>query len=105
MGSGLISAITLMSYENVAQGNQPRPHFTEDELLAGIAAVARAHLAWTGAVTRDLPLVETFSLDSLRQLTLVIELENRFRVKLDDLDEEALVTVGDVVDVIRRKLA
>lgn len=78
---------------------------TDAEILAGIAEVARTHLAWTGPLRRDLPLVETFSLDSLRQLTLVIELENRFRVKLDDLDEESLVTVGDVVDVLRRKVA
>jgi acyl carrier protein len=94
-----------MSCENVVPRNQPQPRSTEDEILAGIADVARTHLAWTGEVRRDMPLVETFSLDSLRQLTLVIELENRFRVKLDDLDEETLVTVGDVVDVLRRKLA
>jgi acyl carrier protein len=76
----------------------------EAEVLCGIADVARAHLNWTGPLTRDMPLVETFELDSLRQLTLVIEIENRFRICLDGEDEQSLCTVGDLLDVIRRKL-
>ncbi|MGE5358840.1 MAG: acyl carrier protein [Bacteroidales bacterium] len=78
---------------------------TDDEILAGIADVARKHLAWMGPLSLDMPLVETFELDSLRQLTLVIELENRFRVKLDEEDEQSLATVGDLVNLIRRKRA
>ncbi len=74
-------------------------------LLTGIEDVARRHLAWTGALTRDMPLVETFELDSVKQLTLLIELENRFRIRLDDQDEASLATVGDLVDVIGRKVA
>ena len=74
-----------------------------DDVLDGIAAVARQHLQWHGRVSRDLPLVEAFDLDSLRQLTLVVELEDRFRVRLDDEDPAALKTVGDLVDAIRRK--
>ena len=77
----------------------------EADVLAGVLDVARAHLDWTGPVSRDMPLVETFNLDSLRQLTLVIEIENRFRIRLDDEDEAALSTVGDLLDVIRRKVA
>ncbi len=72
-------------------------------MLAGIADVARQHLGWTGPLEETMPLVETFELDSLRQLTLVIELENRFQVKLDEQDEESITTVGDLVKVIRRK--
>ncbi len=78
---------------------------TEAEILDGVLDVARTHLNWTGPVSRDMPLVETFNLDSLRQLTLVIEVENRFRVRLDDQDEASLGTVGDLLDVIRRKVA
>ncbi len=75
------------------------------EVLAGIADVAREHLHWNGPLTPEMRLVETFDLDSLRQLTLVIELENRFRVKLDDEDDESLETVGDLIALIRRKRA
>ncbi len=78
---------------------------TEQEALDGIAEVARAHLGWSGPLSRDLPLVETLELDSLRLLTLVIELEDRFRITLDQRDEDSLCTVGDLLDVIKRKAA
>ncbi len=74
-------------------------------VLAGIIEVARRHLDWHGEVSRDMPLVETFNLDSLRQLTLIVEIEDRFRIRLDDRDEESIATVGDLVDAIRRKRA
>ncbi len=77
----------------------------DGDLLTAIAEVARKHLEWKGEVSRDMPLLETFDLDSLRQLTLVVELEDRFRIRLDERDEESISTVGDLADVIRRKLA
>ena len=43
-------------------------------------------------------------LDSLRLLTLVLEVENRFRICLDDGDELAVETAGDLVALIRRRL-
>jgi acyl carrier protein len=52
-----------------------------------------------------MPLVETLGLDSVKQLTLVIEIEDRFRIRLDDQDEASLATVGDLLDVIGRKVA
>jgi acyl carrier protein len=87
-------------------GHQDTGHGHRDDafVLAGIADVARQHLQWTAPASRDLPLVEAFELDSLRQLTLLIELENRFRIRLDDRGETSILTVGDLVDVIRRKL-
>jgi acyl carrier protein len=77
----------------------------EHEVLAQIARVARSHLAWSGALARELDLLETFALDSLRQITLVVELEDTFRIRLDDQDERTIRTVGDLVDLIRVKIA
>jgi acyl carrier protein len=74
-------------------------------VLAAVAEIARTHLAWSGPLSPEMPLVETFGLDSVRQLTLVIEIEDRFRIRLDDQDEASLVTVGDLLDVIGRKVA
>ncbi len=76
----------------------------EEAIAATIADVARNHLEWHGVVSRDLPLVEGFELDSLRQLTLVMEIENRFRIRFSEEDEASLVTVGDLIDAIGRKL-
>jgi acyl carrier protein len=50
-------------------------------------------------------LVEALDLDSLRLLTLVVEVEDRFRICLDEEDEAQIQTVGDLLDAIRRKRA
>ncbi|HEY7214084.1 MAG TPA: acyl carrier protein [Thermoanaerobaculia bacterium] len=77
---------------------------SDEAILAGIQEVARLHLGWEEALTPDMRLVEDLHLDSIRLLTLAAEVENRFRVFLDELDEGAVATVGDLVSVIRRKL-
>jgi acyl carrier protein len=77
---------------------------SDEVILAGIAEVARAHLGWDGIVTPELRLVEDLRLDSIRLLTLAAEVENRFRVLLDEGDEAGIETVGDLVAVVRGKL-
>jgi acyl carrier protein len=74
------------------------------DILNGIAEVAREHLGWEGPLTADMRLIEDLRLDSVRLLTLAAEVENRFRVRLDENDEAAIVTVGDLVETVRRKL-
>jgi acyl carrier protein len=46
--------------------------------------------------------VEQLGLDSLKLLTLTIEIENHFRVCLDEEAEAEIVTVGDLARVVRR---
>lgn len=75
---------------------------TDDEIIAGIAEVAHTHLGWSGTLHPEMHLVEDLELDSLKSLTLALEIENRFRVYLDQDGE--LVTIGDLVAVIRRQL-
>ncbi|HKI01814.1 MAG TPA: phosphopantetheine-binding protein [Thermoanaerobaculia bacterium] len=76
----------------------------EAAILAGISEVARLHLGWEGPLTVDMRLIEDLRLDSIRLLTLAAEVENRFRVFLDELDEGAIETVGDLVAIVLRKL-
>ncbi len=75
------------------------------KILEGIADVARRHLDWQGPVERHMRLVEDLELDSMRLFTLAAEVENHFRVHLYEEDEMQLVTVGDLADMIGRKLA
>lgn len=75
----------------------------DEEILAGLSEIARTHLQWEGTLSEGMPLVETLSLDSLRLLTLVVEVEDRFRIRLDEADETSIGTVGDLVAAIRRK--
>jgi acyl carrier protein len=76
-----------------------------DEILAGIREVARRHLGHRGALRPEMRLVEDLELDSIRLLTLAVEVENRFRVCLDEEDEAAIETVDDLVAAVARKLA
>jgi len=77
----------------------------DHDVLAGIAAVAREHLGYTGPLEPAMHLVEDLELDSIRRLTLAMEVENRFRVCLDEEDDLAVETVGDLVRAVSVKLA
>jgi acyl carrier protein len=83
----------------------PDPPPAPRAILDGIAEVARRHLGWRGELEPGMRLVEDLRLDSLRLLTLAIEVEDRFRVALDQEDETAIETVGDLVAAVGRKLA
>jgi acyl carrier protein len=75
----------------------------DDEILRGIEQVVRAHLGRDLSLRPADRLVETVELDSIRRLTLVIELENHFRVCLDEGDEADIETVADLVAMIRKR--
>jgi len=75
---------------------------TETEILTAIQGLAREHLRWNGTLRREMRIVEDLGLDSLKLLTLTIEIENHFRICLDEETEAELVTVGDLARVIRR---
>ena len=64
---------------------------------------SREKLAWEGELQSEMRLIEDLELDSLRNLTLAIEIENHFRIHLEEEDEESIVTVGDLVAVVVRK--
>jgi len=76
--------------------------FSDARILDGIADVARVHLGWAGELKPEMRLVEDLELDSLKSLTLALEVENHFRVCLDE--EAAILTVGDLVEIIRERL-
>jgi acyl carrier protein len=76
---------------------------TRDEILQGIEAVARAHLEWPERLSPDLDLIEDLELDSLGLLTLAVEVENHFRICLEQEDEAQIRTVADLVAVVERK--
>jgi len=77
---------------------------SREEILRGIREVAREHLAYEGPLEPRMRLVEDLALDSIRLLTLAVEVENRFAVCLDPEDEEAIATVGDLVAAVEGKL-
>jgi acyl carrier protein len=72
-------------------------------ILDGVSRVFAEHLRIEG-VSEATHLFRDLKLDSIQQLTLVVELENRFRLRFETSDEEGIETVGDVVDVVARRL-
>lgn len=77
---------------------------TDGEIMAAIGALARERFDWQGELTPEQRLTEDLALDSLRRLALAVEVENRFRVRLDEADEAGIETVRDLVAAVRRKL-
>lgn len=75
------------------------------EILEEITRLAREKLEWAGPVAAEMRLVEDLELDSIRLLTLAMEVEDSFHICLDESDEAALVTVGDLVTLVGKKLA
>jgi acyl carrier protein len=75
-----------------------------EPILLGIAAVAREHLAYDGPLALEARLIEDLRLDSIRLLTLAVEVENHFQICLDPEDDATIETVGDLVAAVGRKL-
>ncbi len=78
---------------------------TDAEILQAISGVASDKLDLKRELSVDMRLVEDLELDSIRLLTLAMEIEDHFEICLDEDDEESIVTVADLVGVVRRKLA
>lgn len=78
---------------------------SRESILAGIGKVLAAHLAIERPVDETTDLGEELQLDSLEQLTLVVEIENHFRICFDPDAEDHIRTVGDVVSVVSRGVA
>lgn len=75
---------------------------TEAAILDGLEAIAKQHLSYEGPLPLDQPIVDTLTLDSIRMLTLLVEVENRFEVCLEESDESSIETLRDLVHVVTR---
>lgn len=77
---------------------------TRQEILKGIEDVAGEYLDRSFELRPEMNLRQDLELDSLQWVTLAIEVENRFRIYLEDEDELAMESVGDLVETVHRKL-
>ena len=74
------------------------------DILKQVAEIAADKLDWSGPLESQMRLVEDLRLDSIRLLTLAMEVEDHFRICLDESDEAGIATVGDLVALIQAKL-
>lgn len=73
-------------------------------VLERVRAVLEEHLH-IADVQEETDLFRDLELDSVQQLTFIVELENAFEVCFDEGDEAGIRTIGDVVDIVSRRLS
>ena len=75
--------------------------FTKDEVLAGLADLVNDE---TGIATENVQLEKSFTddldIDSISMMTIVVNAEEKFDVKIPDDEVKNLKTVGDAVAFI-----
>lgn len=74
-----------------------------DAVVEVIRNIMRRELGFAGEVEAGHAMVRDLGLDSLGLLTLAVGLENRFRLRLDDVDAAGVETVGDLAALVVRR--
>ena len=73
----------------------------KNEILAGLAEIVNEE---TGVETEEVQLEKSFTddldIDSISMMTIVVNAEDKFGVKIPDEEVKNLKTVGDAVDFI-----
>lgn len=77
---------------------------TDDEILAALAELAREELGFQGILRPEMRLVDELALDSVRLLTLALEVEHRFDVSFQDGESTRIDSVADLVRAIGAQL-
>ena len=76
---------------------------SEQEILAGLAEIVNEE---TGIATTDVLPEKSFTddldIDSLSMMTIVVNAEEKFGVRIPDDDVKGLNTVGDAVSYIQK---
>ena len=57
------------------------------------------------AISRDTRLVEDLGIDSPRMIDIVLEVEDRFGVSLEDVDVQDTETVGELLALVEKRAA
>jgi acyl carrier protein len=78
---------------------------TDAEILDGLRDAARAALPRGRIVGADADLANDLGLDSMTATALVVAIEDRFQVVLPDDELVHCKRVGDLVGLVRRRLA
>jgi acyl carrier protein len=73
------------------------------EILEEIRHTLSVDLEVTEPVEPCHELARDLGIDSMGAIILAVALEDRFRIKLSDEDAFAVVTVGDLVDLVERR--
>mgnify|MGYP006150142175 FL=1 len=74
---------------------------SQSEVLAGLAEIVNDETGIaTEAVQLDKSFTDDLDIDSISMMTIVVNAEDKFGVKIPDEEVKNLVTVGDAVNFI-----
>ena len=73
-------------------------------VLEEIRRIARVDLEFTGEILPAARLNEDLHLDSMAMIVVAVGLENMFRVKLQEEDAGLILTVGDLVQLVVKRV-
>ena len=74
---------------------------SNEEILAGLAEIVNSETGLDEAdVQLDKSFTEDLDIDSISMMTIVVEAEEKFEVKIPDEEVKNLKTVGDAVTFI-----
>lgn len=74
---------------------------TQDEVLAGLAELINDETGIaTDSVAMDKSFTDDLDIDSISMMTIVVNAEEKFDVKIPDEEVKNLTTVGDAVNFI-----
>ena len=74
---------------------------SKDEILAGLAEIVNEETGLeTEAVQLDKSFTEDLDIDSISMMTIVVNAEEKFDVRIPDEEVKNLATVGDAVKFI-----
>lgn len=76
---------------------------TTAEIAATVERLARKVRADLPPLEVEQRLVEDLGLDSIEMLSLAVEIEDAFEIHLDDVDEGAITTVGELLAAIEER--
>ncbi|OFV82438.1 MAG: hypothetical protein A2Y78_02070 [Acidobacteria bacterium RBG_13_68_16] len=74
------------------------------EILDEVRQTLSAELEISEPVELHHGLARDLGMDSMGAIVLAVGLEDRFRIKLSDVDAGAVVTVKDLVDLVERRV-
>lgn len=77
---------------------------SDEQIFDGIQDVMRRHLRLDIPLRPETDVLRDLCLDSVQRLTLIVELENHFRICFEPGDAEGVSTLGDVTALIRDRL-
>jgi acyl carrier protein len=75
--------------------------FSQAEVLAGLAEIVNDETGIaTGSVQLEKSFTDDLDIDSISMMTIVVNAEDKFGVKIPDEEVKNLITVGDAVNFI-----